>query len=324
MGSAVPEIAGSKRGIRLLILWADKRMNLVEKLMALALALVTSCPAFATIATPTTFKQVLLDAKSGEMIVLAPGIYDVVELKDRHWSPPVTVNATLAHLRRIQLFDVSGLSWRGGAFDGGGVERSGIGVTVGDNLIIDGTTMTGYARNGVGLGKVRDARVTNNVFTNMGSDGIDVALSRRVVLDRNRCENSVPTPGAHPDCIQMWSRPSDPPTADITITNNIATGATQGFTGFNHIRPDRDGKPVDDGGFDRIVIENNTAKVGYYHAISLYNCRKCIVRNNHVETMFNPDYPRVRAWIKIIDSDAIACGNTSKSFPGTVETQRCR
>lgn len=257
-------------------------------------------------------------------MALAPGSYDVVELHKRHWSPPVTVDATAAHLRRIQLFNISGLSWHGGVFDGGDVERSGIGVTVGDHLIVDGTTMSHYARNGVGLGKVSDARVTNNLFTEMGSDGVDVALSRRVVLNHNRCESSHPTPGAHPDCFQLWSRPTDPPTADITITNNVATGATQGFTGFNYVRPDADGKPVDDGGFDWIIIENNVAKVGYHHAISLYNCRKCTVRNNQVGTMPNLEESRVRARIKIIDSDAIACGNTSKSFPGTAETQRCR
>lgn len=290
--------------------------------MAAALALATPSLATTT-ATPGTLQQVLDDARSGDAIKLAPGNYDAITVKRRQWSPPITVDATAAHLRGVQLLEVSGLSWHGGVFDGGDVERSGIGAT-GDHVTVDGTTMSHYTRNGVGMGKMSDARITNNVFTDMGSDGIDVALSRRVVIDHNRCTDSHPTPGAHPDCVQLWSRPSDPPEADITITNNVAIGSTQGFTGFNHIRPDANGTPTDDGGFDRIVIENNTAKVSYYHGISLYNCRKCVIRNNHVETLPNPDVPRMHAWIKIVGGDVLACGNTVQSFPGGPETQRCK
>lgn len=301
-------------------------MVLAAKILTgLVLILGAVNPGLAVTATPATFQQVLLDAKSGDAIRLAPGDYDAVMVKQRQWSPAVTIDATGARIRAVKLFEVSGLTWHGGFFDGGGVERSGVSVNVGSHLIVDGTTMSHYLRNGIGIGKVSDARLTNNAFTDMGSDGIDVALSRRVVIDHNHCEDSHPTPGAHPDCVQLWSRPTDPPEADITITNNVAIGATQGFTGFNHIRQDADGKPVDDGGFDRIVVENNTAKVSFHHAISFYDCRDCVIRNNHVETLPNPDNPRVRAWIKVVNgTNVIACGNTVASFPGGPEARRCK
>lgn len=282
-------------------------------------------PAGAAVATSATIDKVLSSARPGEAITLAPGDYAAIDVRHRQWSPPITVDAAAARLRGVQFWDVAGVIWHGGAFDGGDAVRGAFGLTESSHITVDGTTMTRFTRYTIGLQNSSDVRLTNNSFTDMGSDGIDIALSRRVLIDHNVCAASHPTPGAHPDCIQMWSRPTAPPTADITITNNTATGMTQGFTGFNHVRPDASGKDTDDGGFDRIVIENNTAKVGYYHGISLYNCRKCAIRNNRVETMPNPDNPRVHAWILSVESpDIIACGNTVVSTPGGPESKRCK
>lgn len=282
-------------------------------------------PASTRVATPATVEKVLNGAKPGDTITLAAGNYTAIDVRHRQWNPPITVDATAARLRGIKLWDVAGVTWHGGAFDGGDAVRGAFDLTESSQITVDGTTMSHFTRYTIGLQNSSDIRLTNNSFTDMGSDGIDIALSRRVFVDHNVCAASHPTPDAHPDCIQMWSRPTITPTADITITNNTATGMTQGFTGFNHVRPNAAGKDIDDGGFDRIVIENNTAKVGYYHGISLYTCRKCIIRNNRVETMPNPDNPRVHAWIMYVDSpDMIACGNTVASAPGGPETKRCK
>ncbi len=270
-----------------------------------------------TTATPDSIVAALDHASAGDTIRLAPGNYPVIEVRDRRWSPPVVVEASAAQLRTVHLNGVSGLTWRGGTFDGGGVERAGFGIGKSDHLEIDGATLRHYLRVGIGLGSVSDARIANNSFADMGSDGIDIALSRRIVVDHNRCVDSHPTDGAHPDCIQLWSRPSAPPTADITITNNEAIGDTQGFTAFNHVR---DG--VDDGGFDRLVIENNHAKVSTYHGVTVYACRGCTIRHNRVETLPGPN-PKVRAWIKVIGSDdAITCDN--KADGGAAGGGHCR
>lgn len=274
----------------------------------------------ATRATPATLAAVLAGARGGGTIHLAPGDYTAIELRSRQWTPPLTIEADEAHITSVQLRAVSGLTWRGGRFDGGDTVRSGFNVAGGDHIIIDGTAMAHYLRNGIGLGSVSDARVINNHFTDMGSDGIDIGLSRRVVVDHNDCRSTHPTPGAHPDCVQLWSRPSEPPTADIAITNNQAEGDTQGFTAFNHVR---DG--VDDGGFDRITVENNVARVGSYHGVTVMDCRHCSVRNNRVETQPDPLNPKIRAWIKVVrGSDTVACGNVAKDFPGADGSERCR
>ena len=284
--------------------------DVIRLFVLLAAALLMSVPSSAatTTATPASIAEVLVHAADGDTIRLAPGSYPAIDLRDRHWSPPVTVDATAAQVRAVHLAGVSGLTWRGGTFDGGDAERQGVSIQKADHLVIDGATMRHYSRVGIGIGSSSDLRIVNNVFSDMGSDGVDVALSRRIVLDHNRCVDTHPTDGAHPDCIQLWSRPSEPPTADIVITNNDATGATAGFTAFNHVR-----NGVDDGGFDRITIENNHAKVSAFHGVTVYGCRDCIIRHNRVETLPDPANPRVRAWIKAVNSSgAVLCDNKAE------------
>lgn len=294
------------------------------RLASVLFALVAAPAAAATVATPATLAEVLRGAAAGDTVTLAAGSYDAVAVKDRHWSPPVTVDAAAAQLRGVKLTNVSGLTWHGGTFDGGDVERYGISFYMSDHFVVDGATFHHFTRNGINLGLVSDARITNNGITDSGSDGIDVAMSRRIVLDHNRCADFHPTPGAHPDCIQMWSHAEQPPTADITLTNNEAIGDMQGFTAFNHIKPDATGRQVDEGGFDRIVVEYNHARVMTYHGVTINACRNCIVRHNRAETMPNPAVPRLRTWIHADGAGLIFCDNHAEAFPGGPGSERCR
>ena len=78
---------------------------------------------------------------------------------------------------------------------------------------------------------------------------------------------------------------------------------------FNHTR---DG--VNDGGFDRILIENNEFNVAFPNGIGLTDGRASIIRNNRVET-----YPgaQFRAGIAIRgDGDVQRCGNVVKAGAG--------
>ncbi len=297
-------------------------MRFRDAALLLLLAAPAACAA-ATTATPATIGEVFARARPGETIVLAAGSYEPLTLRRRSWSPPVVVDAHAAQMRTVRLEEVSGLTWRGGNFDGGDVERGGFSVGTADHLVVDGVTFRHFTRAGIGMGSVSDVRIVNNTITDSGSDGIDVALSRRVVIDHNRCTDFHPTLGAHPDCIQLWSRPTEPPTADIVISNNEAIGDMQGFTLFNHARPDATGNKVDDGGFDRVTIENNFAKVQSYWGIGAVECRACVIRHNRVETDPATPNPRVRAWIKAT-GDVTMCDNRARSFPGAPGSGRCR
>lgn len=293
--------------------------------MAGAASVLAACGGHAatTTATPETIDRVLAAARAGDTIVLAAGDYAPIRLRNQKWTAPVIVEAKAARLTAVGLRNVSNLTWRGGVFNGGDVERSGLGMENSDHIVVDGTAMSHFTRNGIGMGRSSDIRVVGNTFSNMGSDGIDVAMSRRVVVDGNSCLDFLPTVKAHPDCVQLWSRPSDPPVADVTITNTTAIGEMQGITMFNHVRPDKEGKQVDDGGFDRITVTDNKLRIGQYHAITMQDCRNCVARNNVIETLPDRKNPRARAWLKFNRSTVAACGNKVESFPDAPGTARC-
>lgn len=285
-------------------------------------ALATACSSHATTttATPETLQSVLAAATAGDTVRLAPGTYPAVTLRGKTWSPAVTVEAGSARITSVDLRQVVGLTWRGGVFDGGDTEKAGIRAISSQRIGIEGTRMSRYLRGGIIFSEVSDARLVSNEISDSGSDGIDIALSRRILIDRTTCRDFKPTPGAHPDCIQLWSRPNVPPTADITITNTLSEGDNQGISLFNHVR-----NGVDDGGFDRITISNNVVRSMQYNGIAIGDCRDCVVRDNRVETMANPAIPKARAWLKSWGKGNIEmCGNVIPSFPDYPGQQRCK
>ena len=283
-----------------------------KRCAAVLLAILPFPAAAAVVVTPATIESIFNTAASGATIALTPGRYERLAVRDRHWSPAITIEATGAELRQVRFDNVSGINWHGGTFDGGATVPHGFAVIVGDHINIDGATFRRYELVGILLGQVTDARLTNNVFTDSGSDGIDIAMSQRVVVDHNRCSDFHPNPGAHADCVQLWSKPDLPPVADVVVSNNVAIGDMQGFTAF-------------DGPYDRITIENNFAKVTAWHGVALFDCRHCIVRHNRTESLPNPKYPEARAWIKTLrGSDVIECDNRAKDFPDAPGRQKCK
>jgi len=282
------------------------------RIAVLLLALLPLSGAAAVVATPATIDSVVNTVRPGETITLAPGSYPPFKVRDRHWSPAITVEANGAELRQVRFDNVSGVNWHGGTFDGGDTVLHGFAIIIGDHVNVDGGTFRHHALVGLLLGQVTDARLTNNVFTDSGSDGIDIAMSQRVIIDHNRCTDFKPNPGAHADCIQLWSKPNFPPVADIVVSNNVAIGDMQGFTGF-------------DGPYDHITIENNVAKVAAWHGVALFDCTHCIVRHNRVESLPNPKYPTMRAWIKTLrGTDVIECDNRAKDYPDDAGRKKCK
>ena len=153
----------------------------------------------------------------------------------------------------------------------------------------------------IGFDRVDGGRIAGNWMTRIASDGIDVSLSRNIVIDCNACTEFRPVPGAHPDCIQLWSRPAAPPTADIVITSNSAVGHMQGISLVNHVR---DG--ANDGGFDRVLTRGNIVLNTYGDGISAYDFRGCTVRDNDVNSL--PNYWHA-AQLYVSGGTVVKCGN---------------
>jgi hypothetical protein len=167
------------------------------------------------------------------------------------------------------------------------------------------------------MSRVEKFRLLQNTFARMRSDGVSMGEVRDGLIEGNECRDTRIRDLEHPDCIQLWSRPRSPPTADIVIRNNRAEGATQGVFLGNHTR---DG--VNDGGFDRILIEGNELNVGFPNAIALVDGRASIVRNNKIRTFPGAQY---QANINL-RGDIVRCGNTvasSERKPGNVD-KKCK
>jgi hypothetical protein len=289
----------------------------IARLLVMLAALLAG-PALAAIivATPETLQRQLETAAAGDIIRLGSGDYPSIRLRDRTWVQVVTVEAGEARITSVVLRNIVGLTWRGGIFDGQNVLPNGIKVENGQLIQIENTRMSRYLRNGIGFSEVSDSRLVGNSFRDMGSDGIDIALSRRIVIDRTSCQDFKRTPGAHSDCIQLWSRPTAAPTADIHVSNTVAAGDMQGVTAFNHVR-----NGVDDGGFDRIVFANNDIRITFAQAVSLYDCRNCIARDNYIDT-----WPGAHNRARLVvqgQSDVAQCGNVVKLFPKLPGQLKC-
>nr|WP_295659037.1 right-handed parallel beta-helix repeat-containing protein [Polymorphobacter sp.] len=256
-------------------------------------------------ATPTTLTSVITAAQPGDIIRLVPGNYPVIGINKRSWNPAITIDASGSNVAGVSISGSTGISWVGGDMAGvvSGGFGTGYGVLAGTNsanISVTGVHFSDY-RTGIVFNVVNGGRIAGNWFTRMSADGIDVALSRNIVIDRNACTEFKTSAGSHPDCIQLWSRPNVAPVADITITNNSAIGQMQGISLFNHVRGG-----VDDGGFDRIVIRSNIVLNTEANGIAVYSCRGCTVRDNDVNSL--PNYWH-RAQLYVNGGSVVQCGN---------------
>ncbi len=270
-------------------------------------------------ATPTSLATDIAAARGGDTIELTAGDYAPVKIAGRSFAPALTIKAGAVRVANVGLQNVSGLVWLGGHFDGNDREPTGLSIGASHNIRIEAADFQRFTRNGIVVGDSSDIDLVGNRLTKMGSDGIQIALSRRMTIEGNSCVDFSPSPGTHPDCIQLWSRPGAPPTADILIKGNVMAGSMQGISLFNHVRGG-----VDDGGFDRISVVANDVRISdYYHGIALYDCRECLVRDNKVATLAGGN-PKAHAWIRVENAArAVACGNAAPAIIGIDGAGRC-
>lgn len=214
----------------------------------------------------------------------------------------------------LRMDDAREVTIIGGRFTGPGGQKEGdpfgeghgVFVTRGSGIRVQDSNFIGLA-SGVAMSKVDGFLIAGNKFQYMRSDGVQVGEGRRGIIEKNHCEATRIRSTEHPDCIQLWSRPTTDPTADVIIRGNVVEGLTQGIGLFSKLGTDSNG------GFDRITIENNILQVGYPQAIALYEGRDSIVRNNSVSTFPGA---RWRATINVIGGNTRRCGNSVGAAKG--------
>lgn len=238
-------------------------------------------------------------ALSGDFPAMRPRIPAGVTLDGRAatftglWYPRCGPGVTVLGGRwfGLRVDKVEALSVRGARFAG---SEAGFGLFVngGSRVTVSDSRFAG-CRTGVVLNKVAGFAIRDSQFTAMTSDGMTLGECRQGLISGNRFWGFTPSEGAHPDGVQLYSRPTSPPSADIEISDNIMAGMMQGIGCFNHVR---DG--VDDGGFDRLTIRRNVVIGGYPHAIAVVAGRDLVVEDNDVSTWPGA---RWRASINLVD-----------------------
>jgi Right handed beta helix region len=307
-----------------------------------ALLLATGCAAAAADGpiTPANLAARLEAAKGGETIKLPAGDYGVVTFPKRSFSPGLKINAAQARFKGIVLHNVSGVSISGGTITGPPKTNEpdgksyGIAMRYASKIRIEVMTISG-AHRGVVVGESKDIALIGNRLTGLISDGIDIALSARVRVERNSCRDFSPRPaiydrkgqmvkdGDHPDCIQAWSRPTAPPTSDLVIIGNDIEGRMQGIFLGNHVR-----NGVDDGGFDRVIVRDNRVRVGVGNGIVGGNTRDSIFVGNTVRSIEGSQLPnrpghRVKANMRVTGLRNIVCDNMIADVPIAEGNRSC-
>lgn len=261
-------------------------------------------------ANPATLTGVIAAAKPGDTVRLVAGNYPQLMIKNRTFMPALTIDASAATVAGVQVFSSTGVHWTGGTAMGDATLPIAAGYGFLASQSKDVTVANVHFstfRTGIVYDRVTGGAISGNWVARMSGDGIDIAQSRSLSITHNACSEFKNDGVTHPDCIQMWSSPANPPVADITIDGNTTVGESQGISLFNHVR---DG--VDDGGFDRITITNNSVYNNSANGIAVYDCRGCTVRYNMVTSL--PNYID-RAQLYVSGGSVDVCGNTVVMVP---------
>ncbi len=298
---------------------------------AVALLACTPVAAKTWYATATTYKSIFTAAKAGDTIRLT-GSFGRTVLQNRSFATTLTIDARGASFTDTLSFtNVAGIKLYGGTYrqypttavairvsnsdrvvlykpvvSGNGTSRHGIDVGNSTNITVDGGTFTGLGL-GVGFTSVTGGKVINNKSIGSFSDGFDFADSHQILVSRNSCSGGATRPGAHPDCVQLWSIAGRKPTSDIEISDNTASGPTQGFTSFD----------PEAGGGDRILFLRNRVDISYPQGIACYNCRDSVVTGNVLTSLAGSKY---RATINIVGGSRNSVTNNSIGPQPTVRT----
>ncbi|MEI6418224.1 MAG: right-handed parallel beta-helix repeat-containing protein [Sphingomonadales bacterium] len=253
-------------------------------------------------ANATTLATVMAQAVGGDTIILS-GAFPETNLRNLTYTVPLVLDARAAQFPGgLNIRDSMGITVKGGTFGSATIlPRIGRGIDIngGGNIRVEGSAFQGVAgvgtgllaRNadritvtkstftglklGLGVQTVSTSALTNNVFTNNSSDGINVADSRVVSVTGNICRGGSPAVGAHPDCVQLWSVAGQPVQSSIRVVNNKAYGPTQGFTSFD---------PETASG-RALTFESNYLATSFPQGIACYGCVNSIFRNNTLVTL---------------------------------------
>jgi len=307
---------------------------------AMSIATLLFALASITVSSNAELTSALNAAKGGERIVLRPGTYGAVVVRNRTWQSPVTVESAdpsrPAIINRFVAMDTSGMTLRNIEFTRPlGNERPWskmAEVTRGANIRFEGGsfhgTLDGDPRNdmqgmiargtrnlvvsgmkfrdlnlGITCDDCADFVIQNNDFSIMGVDAIDIPGARGARIAGNVFHDFRPLPGEHPDGVQCWTTRKASGCKDVTIVGNTFRGDPG-----HEMQGVFFGDEAGVGGYDRITIANNTFICTLWHAVNIARGDDIEIANNRI--FAGPNY---KPWFRTA-GPAKLTGNVAPSY----------
>ena len=267
-----------------------------------------------TVSTTVALESALASAHPGDSILLQPGTYSGVSINGVNKTSAVTIESanpsnpavitsmlvqnssglTFANLTlssvgatRTDPFEVSKSTniafsniFNHGSLDGNpSNDVSGLLFENSQNVSVTASTFKELMN---GLGDLNNTNVsfTNNVFSELGSDGIDNGGSSNVLIKGNTFTNFDPVPGAHPDAVQFWTSNTTVAAHDITVTgNSMVQGVGGEFQGV-FVQDEVGNLP-----FQNLTISNNTVLGGAWNGVAVQGATNVNISGNSLTSV---------------------------------------
>jgi len=313
-------------------LLGDFAMMKFVRALAIALGLFALAPASAalTASSSSGLLTILMNAKGGETILLAPGGYSLKMGSKTYSSPVIIISADQTHRASIsymKLTGVSGVTFRQVNFSRGsvpaGVDVNSQTIAMGvgssnlsfDHVYVHGS-LDGNARNdavGMIFNGGRNIAVTNSRFQQLGraaqffgisnvnvsgndvreirTDGLDFSAVVGANITANFFTNFQRFSTDHPDAIQFQTAGSTRSSTDIVISNNVLLPGVGNGTQGIFMRDEVGTLP-----YKRVSIVNNMlVGNGMENGITISNGADITISNNSVLSPTNGDL----FWIRL-------------------------
>ena len=179
-----------------------------------------------TVKNVNELQDALKAAKSGHVIVLAPGIYPAFSIHNLSFDEPVILTGAGAILQGVTVFGCTGLGFQGLSFQGDPDRLAdGLLIRQSKRISVEGCEFQKLMY-GIGHLNSADLRVEKNRFLNLRSDGMRGGGSSRLSIIGNHFTNFHPKMqadgrGDHPDAIQFWTVNTTTSAEDILVQNNL-------------------------------------------------------------------------------------------------------
>lgn len=280
-------------------------------------------------------------AKGGDVIKLAPGVYDGLSVKG---GVSFEINLTItsadpsnpAVISDFRLVNVAGLTFRdlefaasssvetkGGAhwafsfvdaknihFDKIHVHGSLDGDPSNDVQGINirrGSNITvtdcefEQLERGLVMGSVDHIKVEGNYIHDLRSDGMDFAEVSFVEVRANVFTNFRPVGKDHPDAIQFWTSGTKEISHDILVTGNVILRGDGGYTQGIFFRDQTKEMP-----FERVTISDNLLVNTGYNAVRVNGAKDLTLTNNTLVSAAGEN----KTWMRVSSADeVVASGN---------------